>query len=909
MEGVKKQLYDLLVSCIVNNKVETEEGVEGYISQFKGLPMFAMLTEDDIEDIRRRIKAEHAIKLEIGALIESTKHEKWFLSSKANLDMRYWERYKKYLLQSKNFKVNVVNSMDDILDVLTDLLGNPNRQDSFQRRGLIIGDVQSGKTANYTGLICKAADAGYKVVVLLTGTIEKLRRQTQLRIDEGFVGMDSFGMMKQKENCVIGVGVYDPSAPRPMVLTSTYDDFKARNASNLGFNLETINGTVIFVIKKNVSILKHLNNWLRTQNLQKGEVIDHSLLLIDDEADNASVNTNDEETNPTAINGQIRQLLAVFKRASYVGFTATPFANIFIDPENKDKMEEEDLFPKDYIYSLNAPTNYIGARNIFDEEGEHKDMLVEIDKEEMEKIIPEKHKSTLSVTSIPDDMKEAIDTFLMANVIRDIRGDINTHRSMLINVSRFTKVQQQIGDVVNAYLKDVQAATRIYCASSKEQALQNEGILSLYKAFKEQYSHLEVKWEEIQSRIYKSIVSIQVVVINQDSPKQLNYDEYERDGMRVIAIGGLSLSRGLTLEGLMVSYFYRNSKMYDTLMQMGRWFGYRSGYEDLCRIWMTEDSIEWYRHISEATDELRAEVKKYEDSGLTPLDFGLRVRSDINALLVTARNKMRTAAVITRSISLSEEIIETPEIYTDLKINKDNMLCVQQLIESIKTYGECTVEHGMIGFKDIPQIRISEFLSKMNISPKNIGFDADSIKSFMENYRGAELKKWDIAFASGTSEKPAFEVDDTHRIKLVRRSFSIDNNGKIVKMSGSKRRLGSSGDGRFGLDDAGIQAAKYNAERSITRKSSNPIQRDYFINIKRNPLLVIYLIDLNENKNKGENKEMAAEIKDRFADTPLIGVSIGIPTLSDTATKYARYTINKIEQMLMEEDDDMGDED
>ena len=214
--------------------------------------------------------------------------------------------------------------MDDVLDTLTDLLGDPSRNIAYKRRGLIIGDVQSGKTANYTGLICKAVDSGYKVVVLLTGTIEKLRQQTQARIDEGFVGVDSDAIIKQREDkLIIGAGKYDASV-RPVCLTSTSDDFKQQNASNMGFDLRNINGSVIFVVKKNCAVLKRLNKWLKTFNQNGDNPINHSLLVIDDEADNASVNTKSEDS-PTAINAQIRELLKMFNKSSYVGFTATPF--------------------------------------------------------------------------------------------------------------------------------------------------------------------------------------------------------------------------------------------------------------------------------------------------------------------------------------------------------------------------------------------------------------------------------------------------------------------------------------------------------------------------------------------------------------------------------------------------------
>ena len=452
-DNIKEQFYNMLTGALSNVEMLDESTLDYYIKQFVSIPLFSNVLKDrDIRDIRNKITSEREIKLEMGSLIQvDYAYKKWFLNKKSELDMKYWERYKKYLMYDKGFPSTVVNTMDDVLDTLTDLLGDPTIDGTFQRRGLIMGDVQSGKTANYTGLICKGVDAGYKIVVLLTGTIEKLRKQTQLRLDEGFAGIDSDAMIK-KNVLITGVGKYDKTI-KPIVLTSKERDFKAQTArSVVGLDLKSQAQPVMFVIKKNVSTLKHLNKWLKTFNQNGDNSIDNSLLVVDDESDNASVNTNPEDRDPTAINAQIRELLNSFSRASYVGFTATPFANIFIDPETDDTMLKEDLFPKDYIYSLNAPSDYIGARDIFNKNGKYnKTMLEVIDYEEIHELLPISHKGDFSVSGIPNDLKEAICTFLLANVIRDLRGDTTAHRSMLINMSRLSNIQNQLKIYVNTY--------------------------------------------------------------------------------------------------------------------------------------------------------------------------------------------------------------------------------------------------------------------------------------------------------------------------------------------------------------------------------------------------------------------------------------------------------------------------
>ena len=913
MNDLQKRFKDM-VTIFISSEVDLKEAViDAKIEEVRYIPTFSGLTDEDVNEVRAAIKSEFSIKLDKGSLIEEKGHEKWFLAKKAQLDMRYWERYKKYLLKDKGFSTQVVNTMDDILDTLTDLLGDPTRNVAFNRRGLIIGDVQSGKTSNYTGLICKAVDSGYKVVVLLTGTIEKLRQQTQQRIDEGFVGSDSNAMMKQREEgLIIGVGQYDSSI-RPMVLTSTADDFKTTNAKSLGFDLRNINGPVIFVVKKNSSVLKRLNKWLSTYNQNGTNPINHSLLVIDDEADNASVNTRaDPEETPTAINGQIRTLLSMFTKSSYVGFTATPFANIFIDPENENAMYAEDLFPKDYIYSLNAPSNYTGARNIFGENADAGYMLVEIndnveDPTSIAAILPLKHKQSAIVSTLPEDLKTAVAAFMLANTIEDLKGISGNHRSMLINISRFTSVQEQVTALINEYLKSMQSSCRIYAALDEEKALKDIYIRKLKSTFDDIYSGIDFEWQTIQKQLHFSCAGIIVQAFNRNAGQNFSYEDY-KDGLRVIAVGGMSLSRGLTLEGLVISYFYRNSKMYDTLMQMGRWFGYRNKYADICRIFMSSESIEWYRYISEATDELRNEVKRYEDTGLTPCDFGLRVRSDIASLIVTARNKMRSAESRECVISLSGEIIETPVIYSDCDKNSYNFNLVKEFVSKLESKGNNHITINLKGgkkrfeYKDVDVQDVLEFLQNANISPKNIQFNVPAVSKFIRDYHGNELKKWDIAFATGESKN---SVDLGYGIGFTypTRKFSVENDGKVLVMSAAKHRLGVSNDGSFGLSGKQVQECKNSKE---AHKIS---QKDYFKLINRKPLLIIYFVELHTSNESDNNEEIVKEIS-VHEGVPVVGFGIGIPKLTDQETKYARYMLNRvaIQQIFEGEFDDSDDE-
>ncbi|MEA2095701.1 MAG: hypothetical protein U9P73_03260 [Candidatus Cloacimonadota bacterium] len=348
------------------------------------------VSEQDILNITRRLEARFDISMEVGNLLSAEGYTPWLDDARKDINWYYWERYKR-LLPDKKFSREVINVLDIDTDKILDHLENPKKEGGWKRKGLCVGHVQSGKTANYLGVISKAADAGYKVIIVLAGLLNGLRNQTQERIDEGFVGLDSSRQLEATTlgEKLIGVGkFYDPVTWRsPVPLTTSTQDFDRNIATQLRTQISHFNEPVILVLKKNVSILRNLIDWLKNNNY---ELNSFPMLLIDDEADHASVNTSREDEDPTATNRRIRQLLGLFEQSSYLGYTATPFANIFIDPESDDDMLiEDDLFPRDFIISLDTPSNYIGAKRIFEEEGDL-DIVREVD--DYEDILPLKHK-------------------------------------------------------------------------------------------------------------------------------------------------------------------------------------------------------------------------------------------------------------------------------------------------------------------------------------------------------------------------------------------------------------------------------------------------------------------------------------------------------------------------------------
>jgi hypothetical protein len=367
------------------------------------------------------------------------------------------------------------------------------------------------------------------------------------------------------------------------------------------------------------------------------------------------------------------------------------------------------------------------------------------------------------------------------------------------------------------------------------------------------------------------------------------YDGYA-DGLRAIVVGGQALSRGLTLEGLIVSYMYRNSMAYDTLMQMGRWFGYRKNYDDLCRIYLDADSQAYYESISEANDELRSEIKRMKDRNATPLEFGLKVRNDPEVpLIVTARNKMRLASRKRVTSSLSSVVIETPYLFNDSHENEVNLNLVRELLSNLTLNKE---DGKQFGAKDVDLSLITSLLDNISVPGSNITFDPTAVSQFIKKYAGNELKQWDIVFVSGSSER-AYDISDSAAIKESLRSFDLRNDNKFIRMSKSKTRLGSVNDSSYGLTTE---------QKQIVKDVYGPkLRGDHYFKevvIDRNPLLMIYLVEL-KNDIVNPNDGLAD-----FGDKPLVGFGIGIPFLSDEKTKYIDYQTNRIYQELGGFDDE-----
>ncbi len=907
-EHQKSIIGTILMNTGSSSSPVTEEMIEKLVDMYDNMSNTMLgtplLTPAERSEVIAELQATLYVRIDRGHFVKEKDHQPWYIAAKVNKPSKFWDRYRLYLQKEKHWNSDTINELDKTTDEIMDLLGNPEQEEPFLRRGLCIGDVQSGKTSTYIGLINKAADANYRVVILLTGMIEKLRRQTQQRIDEGFIGLDSYAFTLENDNVQVGVGAID-SSTSGWAVTSTTSDFNAATAKKIVGQLNNISAPIIFVLKKNKSVLEKLEHWLRFYNANKTtKTINLPMLLIDDEADNASVNTKADDI--TAINKGIRKLLVLFEKTNYVGFTATPYANVFIDPDSENEMLKQDLFPRDFIYALEAPSNYIGARGMFGESAPYGYMLEAND--DCENALPIKHKKDDRIAYLPDSLKEALASFFIANAIRDLRGDTKSHRTMMINISRFIDVQNHITKVVDGYLRDVRREIHNYYLMGSE-ALQYDSIKFVKDVYDKYFSTCSsdpdfsnlkhFSWDEIQTALYPAIARIEVRTVNGgNAPKNLDYENYEKEpndiGLRLIAVGGLSLSRGLTLEGLCTSYYYRNSAMYDTLMQMGRWFGYREKYRDVCKVWMPSLSMAWYSYITMATDELRAEVRRMQNEGMTPRDFGLAVRSDIQGLLVTAANKMRSAKDYETTIDFSGEVVETRYIHSSKEILDRNLEETGAFLNAVqKEYRihrddpDLAIRHPQ--FLSVRKELVVEYLKVFSAHTMNSDFVIhDLLKLFMDDTEEV-FDKWDVLIAQGAG-KQSGSFAGIDNIVPVKRGFAYRKDTKSLQMSGKNSRLGSKDLAKGGLtktEVAAMEAGFDNGGRAFAESF-------YFrTGAKRNPLLVLYPVMLIlPLKQREEPDPVKASIVNSI-NYPVVGLSIGIPLIKGKKHQRIKYKINK----------------
>lgn len=899
----------------------------------------------DKRELFEILKAELGIgKGEITILSEDV--EPWLNEEKANIEFELWNRYK--LDMRTNDPSFPVNDLDDFTDKILDKCVNPKKGGSWDRRGMVVGHVQSGKTSNYVGLINKATDAGYKVIIVIAGTISSLRRQTQERIDSGYIGRSSSDYLNKKEYNLVGVGKYKVKT-EIYPLTSSYyfkgdeGDFNQKARTPIGTN------PVVFVIKKNKGILEKLIDWIsKDSNIRDAngtpKLFDVPVLIIDDEADAASVNASKSIEDIKTINKLIRTLLNLFNQNTFIGYTATPYANLFISQEhneelttivkNKEYKIGEDLFPRDFIINIKAPTNYIGAAKIFgfeNSEGEEKEPLAifrAIDKFKgfdnknnpiyegdfdppFFRTINKFNKENLP-EYLPKSLEKAIQSFILTCAIRRLRGHENKHNSMLIHVALLVKWIDRVASLVNEKTKEYANAIRS----------EDAGILQELKELYEtdfvpttdnvlenlDYKDIRIKqhsWEEVKGELKKAVSKIDVRSVHgtrsttnleYHNIEEIDYNRHE-NGLSVIAVGGSRLSRGITLEGLSVSYYLRTTKMYDSLMQMGRWFGYRPGYVDLCRLYTTEQIFEWFNHITMATEEMRNDFDEMTASHQRPKDFRLKVRNHHGLMTITSLAKLNFSKNI--EISFSGTNPQTYQLLKTKSAIESNFKNFQSLLDignkpvEIIKYNESDKIPRYVLIKDFDKEKIATFLDNFKI-------DLLRIKNArLGEYvlSQTEIKEWSVAIVSNT-ESDVF-IDFKGGSKKGERAKNAKVETYEMKIGNQTVELGCSIRNQQLIRDGEYYLISKNQIDDIVDRQVDLIvsdlKRNEDIKINREQekkgLLLIYALDERGTPNVNNG-------------TPIIGYSLHFPKIeNEVKTSYTTTIFDGFDEDPQEDDD------
>jgi len=895
-DSVKSHVVKMLRDKAAPTKEEIRKMIGAVIQMFESLDSNEPIDQDSLLlDLETYIN----IWQPDPTVIRCEKHINWLPEYRAIISWGFWKRYLQYLEEEKNWADVVRNKLDKITDDILGDIGNPAQSGAWDRRGMVVGDVQGGKTANYTGLICKAVDAGYKLIIVLAGMTNDLRSQTQSRLDKEFLGFESEVGKVHSTGSRIGVGKIENTEKliaHPLTFSSKDGDFRASR----GANLQLGGNPLLLVVKKHGKVLQRIHTWVENQGKEidggnEKIVCDIPLLLLDDEADNASVNTGSDE-DPTKINGWIRRILKAFQQKSYVAYTATPYANIFITPDEEDKKTYgADLFPKGFVYHMSPPSHYIGPVKLFglddlddDEADSGLPLIREV--EDASDIFPQPHKKVLAVHNLPDTLLTALHSFLITCAARRVRGQVDVHNSMLIHVTRYNMVQEQVLELVSNELTNIKRTLEYNTGKPAIQLLSKLELLwkqdyipttnKVIFAIPDDFQITPLEWKLVRAELLAAVNKIEVRGINGDIGGVLDYDNYPK-GLNVIAVGGDKLSRGLTLEGLSVSYYLRPAKNYDTLLQMGRWFGYRLGYVDLCRLYSTSTIIGWYKHITIANEELRRELNFMAYSKKSPEDYGLKVRTSPDGLSITAANKIRSGKKL--RISFSGHLAQTTIFDREATVNEKNFHSTENWLRSL---GKPEKEKQFI-WKNVSAYKVMEFLDRYVANKFCPGADSDLLSKYIKKmHNKSELEKWTVVLATSRAAKSNYTIADLS-VGLIKRTPETHFDKALYKMK--KSNILSPEDEQIDLDDSQrkmafdltIQAWKDGTAKRIAKKE--PVRASGpFIRSVRSPktgLLLLYPLD-------------PSEVLPQFTSTPIIGHAVSFPLSGQAET--VEYTVNTI---------------
>lgn len=762
----------------------------------------------------------------------------WYNEELRSRHSFYWQAYSG-ILRSKLHDPEALAALSASTDNIVSRLADPASSTAYQAKGLVVGHVQSGKTANFTGVIAKAVDAGYRLVIVLTGTVEMLRAQTQRRLDMELVGEENIlgGIDRTDADAVgdidyIGDGDKDwlagkflkhgvpiidladtPSIRRLTTLKGDYRLLKAglptldfRQGNELVDRFKPLYDPVnlfgsdvrLAIVKKNKSVLEKLVHDLKRLHVNLGEI---PTLIIDDEADQASVNTKDqrkrtkEDIDRTAINGLIAELLGLLKRAQYVGYTATPFANVFVSPE-----DSEDIFPKDFIVNLTPSPEYMGGKHFHDLDGvpdgeDHnpafsnqatfvRDLKANVGEEERKEI------------------RNALDAFVLSGAIKLWRaaGDPGLsfrHHTMLVHESVKTDEHSELARLIRSVWGMAGFTQAEGLARLRELYLRDfvpvHGSREWQTALPDQFDELT---PYIGSAIDKIMVAHDpVAIVNGSKESDYQLLDFQKDDIWRVMVGGTKLSRGFTIEGLTITYYKRRALKADTLMQMGRWFGYREGYRDLVRLYIardvpgprgrTYDLYDAFEAIVRDEEDFRAQLEKFAeltDDGdplVKPIDVPPMVFQQLPWLSPTARNKMYNAELAFQGEGGSLKDFPRHAKWGDGAINKKHFELVSDWISELGPLQEFTYDDSGTIRSFEAQVAVVPAQEMLDVLGEFVWTEFFSLEPNLEFMRIAiaegTLRDWAVLVPSLTTST-LHSVDGT-KVPLMNRNRRGDREG------------------------------------------------------------------------------------------------------------------------------------
>ena len=772
--------------------------------------------------------------------------DNWY-SGPASTD-QHWPALEGYLENEKRWDPEAIRSIDESSNEVVSLLANPSNG-QFRYKGLVLGYVQSGKTANMTAVIAKAVDVGYNLIVLLGGVTNKLRAQTQRRLENDIV---------------------ERHRPLWQLYTTVNDNGDFSRPANGQFTMPVPGRAQLVVMKKETN---RLDAFLRTIERTPTTVMSSlKTLIIDDECDQASVDASPRDNSPTKINEAIRKIIRALPAVSYVGYTATPFANVFINPH-----EPDDLYPEDFITDLPRPKDYFGAREVFgfdpdnaeEENGASagKDMIRRIPATEVAKLRPAGARNRAAfMPEITAELERALLWFLITCAIRRRRGHASSHMTMLVHTSPNVSQHTRMSEAIRAWL--------------------GESAADISSACGEIWGRLVDVWtaEGLLPWLREVLESIEVAVENGESVERLDYTE---DAKTYIVVGGSVLARGLTLEGLSVSFFLRTSQQYDTLLQMGRWFGYRHGYADLPRLWTTSDLALNFRALARIEDEIRQDIALYREHKATPLDLAVRVRQ-IPGLAITSKAKMRHA--YRTSISFEGKHVQTIRFdHRKDGVVSGNWAAASRFIDDAKAKGKYDV--GKALFTEVPLAAIRKFLREYQICDQHMDLRQDMLLDYLDK-AGGGLASWNVALVGPENGQLSArtlgflgEVATNRRSKLAESDEYAD-----IKALMSKRDI------LVDADDPRVRTGESWSDLKIRRPAV--------------PLLLLYPIEAESTpagKGTSRNGEPTRVALDAVGD--LMGIGIVFPGSLDRSGGYYSVELDVPTPEQLEDDEAVGEDD